>query len=115
MSSLTNTNRSPEGSTDDVLAGLALDLRWAWNHSTDELWRQMNPELWELTQNPWAVLQTVSRQRLEKLNADPAFREMLNQLTDARRAEDESSRWFEETHPNSPLKTVAYFSMEYML
>ncbi len=115
MSNLTNTNRSWEGSTDDVLASLALDLRWAWNHSTDELWRQMNPELWELTQNPWAVLQTVSRQRLEKLNADPAFREMLNQLTDARRAEDELPRWFQETHPNSPLKTVAYFSMEYML
>ena len=43
----------------DSLAELALDLRWAWNHATDELWRALDPVLWELTQNPWAVLQTV--------------------------------------------------------
>jgi starch phosphorylase len=40
----------------DSLAELALDLRWSWNHATDELWRRIDPRLWELTQNPWAVL-----------------------------------------------------------
>ena len=47
----------------DSLAELALDMRWSWNHATDEVWRQLDPELWELTQNPWVVLQTVSRDR----------------------------------------------------
>jgi hypothetical protein len=31
----------------DSLAELALDMRWSWNHATDEVWRQLDPELWE--------------------------------------------------------------------
>jgi starch phosphorylase len=34
------------------LAELVLDLRWSWNHATDEVWRQLDPALWELTQDP---------------------------------------------------------------
>ncbi|MGB5493656.1 MAG: DUF3417 domain-containing protein, partial [Sedimenticolaceae bacterium] len=45
----------------DSLAELALDLRWSWNHATDKVWRQLDPVLWELTHNPWGILQTVSR------------------------------------------------------
>jgi len=44
----------------DALAELALDMRWSWSHATDQVWKQLDPELWELTQNPWLVLQTVS-------------------------------------------------------
>ena len=40
----------------DSLAELALDLRWSWNHATDEVWRQLDPALWELTQNPMGSL-----------------------------------------------------------
>ena len=29
----------------DSLAELALDLRWSWNHATDEVWRQLDPAL----------------------------------------------------------------------
>jgi len=58
----------------DSLAELALDLNWSWNHRADEVWRLLDPMLWELTQNPWVVLQTVSRDKLERVLADPAFR-----------------------------------------
>src|SRR5260370_42629463 len=43
----------------ESLAELALNLRWSWNHSSDELWGRLDPDLWELTQNPWVILQTV--------------------------------------------------------
>jgi starch phosphorylase len=43
----------------DSLSELALNLRWSWNHATDRLWRELDPRQWELTHNPWAVLQTV--------------------------------------------------------
>ena len=46
----------------EFLAELALDMQWSWDHSTDEVWRQLDPELWEITHNPWVVLQTVSRE-----------------------------------------------------
>ena len=64
----------------DSLAELALDMRWSWNHATDELWRALDPVLWELTQNPWVVLQTVSRDQLERVLADPAFRKNVDDL-----------------------------------
>ena len=58
----------------DSLAELALDMHWSWNHATDEVWRQLDPELWEITHNPWVVLQTASRDRIEHVLADPVFR-----------------------------------------
>ena len=61
----------------DSLAELALDLRWSWNHATDGVWRQLDPALWEFTHNPWVVLQTVSRDKLRSVLAEPAFRTTL--------------------------------------
>ena len=49
----------------DALAELALDMRSSWNHATDQVWRQLDPVLWEFTHNPWVVLQTVSREKLQ--------------------------------------------------
>ncbi len=43
-----------------ALRELALDLRWTWDHSTDELWTQLDPELWSLTHNPIASRQANS-------------------------------------------------------
>ena len=99
----------------DSLAELALDMRSTWNHATDQVWRQLDPVLWELTQNPWVVLQTVSREKLQRVLADPAFRNHIDDLVQARRDVAESPAWFQQTHPQSPLSCVAYFSMEFML
>ena len=99
----------------DSLAELALDMHWYWNHSADEVWRQLDPVLWELTYNPWIVLQTVSRDHLERALADPAFRKRVDDLLQTRRQQAESPAWFQETHAQAPLTSVAYFSMEFML
>ena len=99
----------------DSLAELALDLRWSWNHCTDEVWRQLDPALWELTQNPWVVLQTVSKDKLKSVLADPTFRKKVDDQLQAKRQAAETPAWFQKNHPQSPLKCVAYFSMEYML
>ena len=99
----------------DSLAELALDMRWSWNHATDEVWRQLDPALWEFTQNPWVVLQTVSRDRIEYELADPVFRKNVDDLIQTRRQAVEAPAWFQQTYPQSPLSRVAYFSMEFML
>jgi starch phosphorylase len=99
----------------DSLAELALDMHWYWNHSADEVWRDLDPALWELTYNPWVVLQTVSRDRLHRALADPAFRRKIDDLLQAMGREIESPAWFQQDHPQSPLTSVAYFSMEFML
>ncbi len=99
----------------DALAELALDIRSSWDHATDQVWRQLDPVLWALTQNPWVVLQTVSREKLQQVLAEPAFRTHLDDLVQARRDAAEAPAWFQQTYPQSPLSCVAYFSMEYML
>ena len=68
----------------DSLTELALDLRLSWNHATDQLWRQLDPVLWEFTHNPWVVLQT-SREKLRRDLADPAFRKNVDDLLQIRR------------------------------
>jgi glycogen phosphorylase len=99
----------------DALIELALDLRSSWNHGADNVWQQLDPELWQATQNPWVVLQTVSRDRLEYLLADAAFRKNVEELVRARRDTAHAPAWFQQTYPQSPLSSVAYFSMEFML
>ena len=115
MSNPIYTQHATEARPSDALAELALNLRWTWHRSSDELWGQLSPELWELTQNPWVVLQTVSRERLEQVSQDPAFRSRLDEVLKEQRQLDEESGWFQKAHPNSPLTLAAYFSMEYML
>jgi starch phosphorylase len=99
----------------DSLAELALDLRWSWNHAADEVWRELDPALWGLTHNPWGVLQTVSRDRMERVLVDLGFRKKVDDLVQAKRQAAEAPAWFQQTHPQSPLTCVAYFSMEFML
>ena len=69
----------------DSLAELALDMRWSWDHATDEVWRQLDLELWNITHNPWVVLQTVSRDQIERVLADPVFRKDVDGLVQTRR------------------------------
>ncbi|MEJ2200188.1 MAG: alpha-glucan family phosphorylase, partial [Desulfuromonadaceae bacterium] len=99
----------------DSLGELALNMRWSWNHAADELWAQLDPELWDLTHNPWVVLQTVSRDRLRQALDDPDFRGKVNALVETKRQEAEEPAWFQRAHPQNALTSVAYFSMEFML
>ena len=78
----------------DELADLALDMRWAWNHSADEVWQELDPGLWALTQNPWVILQTISRDRLRSMTSDRAFREKVAGLVRAKLERAEGPGWF---------------------
>ena len=99
----------------DSLAELALDIRCSWNHAADGLWQRLAPALWELTHNPWVVLQTVSRDQLEKALTEPGLRKNLEALVECRRQAAEVSGWFQKHHSDARLTCVAYFSMEFML
>ncbi|MGH7335554.1 MAG: alpha-glucan family phosphorylase [Candidatus Rokuibacteriota bacterium] len=99
----------------ESLVELAFDLRVLWKHSTDEIWGQLEPELWSLTHNPWLVMQTASRTKLAMLWADPPFRQKVDALARARREALQGPTWFQRTHGDSPLTGVAYFSMEFGL
>jgi len=97
------------------LAELALDMHWSWNHATDEVWRQLDPDLWATTHNPWVVLQTASRDQIERVLAEPAFRKQVDGLVAASRQACDAPGWFQKEHADAPLTCAAYFSMEFML
>jgi glycogen phosphorylase len=81
----------------DSLAGLALDMRWSWNHATDKVWGQLDPALSEFTHNPRVVLQTLSCDQLQRVMAEPVFRKNVDDLVQARRNAGEA-----------PARQVAY-------
>ena len=99
----------------ESLVDLALDMRWSWSHATDEVWRELDPVLWDLTHHPSDVLQTVSREKLRNALADPAFRKKIDALVQSKKRAEDAPAWFQQSHPQSPLNCVAYFSMEFML
>jgi len=115
MSSSTIVDRPLVAAVSDALTDLALDLRWSFNHSADQLWEQLDPELWELTHNPWVLLQTVSREKLQSVISDPRFQRLLADLRREKTLAEESEAWFQKAHPRSGVSTIAYFSMEFML
>ncbi len=94
----------------DSLSKLALDMRWSWNHATDEMWRKLDSKLWETTHNPWVVLQTVSRDQIQRLLADPAFKKEVDGLVEASRRAAEAPAWFQRNHSGVPLTCVASMS-----
>jgi len=99
----------------EALTELAMNLRWTWCHSTDELWRRLDPALWALTYHPSVVLQTVAREKLVAALADPEFCRLLDSLVLAKRQGEAAPAWFQQKHPDAALGCVAYFCMEYML
>jgi glycogen phosphorylase len=99
----------------DELSELALNLRWSWHHKSDEIWKILDADLWESTQNPWVILRTVSREKISTLLATPDFRQRLQECLGHNRKAFSEEGWFQRKYPGAGLSLVAYFSMEFML
>ena len=99
----------------DSLVELTLDMRWSWDHAADEIWQKLDPALWDLTHNPWVVLQTISRDHFQSVMGDPGFRNKIKILVESQKDANTAPAWFQQNHPKASLTCVAYFSMEFML
>jgi starch phosphorylase len=98
-----------------LLRELALDLGAVWKRHSDDLWRQIDPDVWLNTRNPWLMLQQASESTLGSMANDQNLRQRVEQLVLARRESSKNPTWFEKTHSGSALTSVAYFSMEFGL
>ena len=79
----------------DELLELALDLRWSWDHGADKIWRPLAPELWDLTRNPWVILQTVGPGKLKELADNQEFRTRVETLVQEMRTSRNAAAWFQ--------------------
>ena len=82
MNNSVDTDLPSASQTSDLLAEVALNLRWSWNHAADQLWERLDPELRDLTHNPWFVLQTVSREKLRSVTSDPGFQKLAKEIVE---------------------------------
>jgi glycogen phosphorylase len=98
-----------------ALEELAFNLRWSWDDRTRDLFRWVDPDLWDASvHDPVRMLGLVSRERLEALAVDNGFQRFLGEVRDELRRYLEGDRWF-QTRDSGPLRLVAYFSPEFGL
>ncbi|MGH9211627.1 MAG: alpha-glucan family phosphorylase [Acidimicrobiales bacterium] len=95
------------------LEELAFNLRWSWDDQTRDLFRWVEPDLWDASiHDPVRLLGLVGRDRLDALAADAGFRRFLGEVGDELHRYLDGDRWF-QARSNSPLDLVAYFSPEF--
>ena len=94
------------------LHALAMNLRWSWDERTQDLFRWVDPDAWEVAgHDPIRLLANVDRRRLDALAADRAFLSFMAEVHDDLRRDVDADRWFQGR--DSPLRSVAYFSPEF--
>ena len=94
---------------------LSRNLWWCWKPDAIELFRRIEPRLWESSgRNPVVLFANVSQKRLKEMSEDDSFLAHLHRV----------ESWFEKrvAYPvdasNTPYKqenAIAYFSMEFGL
>ena len=94
---------------------IAYNLWWTWNHRAIELFRMIDPKLWEISNhNPVKLLGMIPQEKLENLSKDEVFISQMIDIYNEFLMYKEYSTWYNKTHENGEIK-IAYFSMEYGL
>ncbi|MEY2447024.1 MAG: glycogen phosphorylase, partial [Acidimicrobiaceae bacterium] len=97
-----------------ALETLAMNLRWAWDDQTRDLFRWVDPEQWDASvHDPVRLLGLVPRERLENLAGDPGFMRFLDEVHTELSGYLSKPRWFQAREGTTALQSVAYFSPEF--
>jgi starch phosphorylase len=97
------------------LAELSLDMRLTGSQLATRIWESLDPEAWERSTNPFMILQNAHQDKLDAAASDESLKAEWSEWLARWRRYIESPGWFGETHSESALKGVAYFSMEFGL
>src|SRR5262249_10178537 len=100
------------------LRELAYNLWWSWNTDATELFRQIDPDLWdEVGHNPVMMLSLLGGKRLEQIGADAAYLAQMDRVLDRLYVYETRKTGFEEKFPQIAQAdgklAIAYFSMEF--
>jgi len=97
-----------------ALETLAMNLRWAWDDQTRDLFRWVDPEQWDASvHDPVRLLGLVPRERLDSLASDPGFMRFLDEVHTELSGYLSKPRWFQAREGTTALRSVAYFSPEF--
>ncbi|MEU5884603.1 alpha-glucan family phosphorylase [Spirillospora sp. NPDC047279] len=91
---------------------LVLNLRWSWHHETLDLFRAVDPVLWEAVgHDPVRLLGEVSPERLALLAVDRRFLRRLQDTAEDLHEYLTAPRWYQNLR--DVPEAIAYFSPEY--
>jgi starch phosphorylase len=111
------------------LVDIAMNLRWTWHRESLDLFRRLDPDLWEASShNPCVMLGSIAQDRLDEASTDEGFIAQYGRVCrsldeymggatphhDVRDPLAPARPWFNRAHAGSDLQ-VAYFSMEFGL
>ncbi len=98
------------------LEDLAYNMWWSWNQSGIELFRRIDPDLWEqVGHNPVRLLQEVPYERLSQLADSDYLVAYHRVMADFDAYMHPESTWFRENHADKEGNLIAYFSAEFGL
>ncbi len=93
----------------EALEKLSKNLWWCWNYEAIDLFKNINPQLWEeVGKNPIALLDGISYERYQELQKDKTFIAQLNKVS------DKFDQYMAQPKKEASPK-IAYFCMEYGL
>lgn len=99
-----------ESSFPDSLQGLdeiSKNLWWTWNYEAEDLFRQIDPDLWEVVEhNPILLMRQIPLVRLQELSADKEFNDQYQKVY------ADFKNYLDDKQLRSGPQ-IAYFSMEY--
>ncbi|NNH74581.1 alpha-glucan family phosphorylase [Nocardia uniformis] len=95
-----------------ALTELATNLRWSWHGPTQDLFAELDPELWvEVRRDPVRMLGEVPAARLDELAADAGYTRRVDAAAADLHDYLTRPRWFQR-QDGGPTG-IAYFSMEF--
>ncbi|MBD1814029.1 alpha-glucan family phosphorylase, partial [Microcoleus sp. FACHB-DQ6] len=100
----------------EPLRKLAYNLHWDWNVDTKDLFRRLDRDLWDSSnQNPVLMLGTISQERLQEMAEDEGFIAQMNRA--AQQLDDylKNRAWYRKQRGTEQQECYAYFSMEFGL
>jgi len=98
------------------LRELANNLWWSWNGDAQELFRRLEPDLWnDISQNPVWFIAHVSQRRLNQAADDRAYTSHLDRVMKAYDEYMGRETWFTQRFGDCAGARIAYFSMEFGL
>jgi len=100
----------------EPLRKLAYNLHFDWNVESKDLFRRLDPDLWESSHhNPVLMLGTISQSRLLEVVEDEGFLAQVDRA--ARQLEDylQERTWYKKQRNQQKKECYAYFSAEFGL
>ncbi len=95
-----------------ALNNIAYNLWWTWNEDAQDLFRSLNPDLWEFFEhNPIKLIKSIPYDDFEELKANPAFLAKLDKVYD--KFKDYMGEHSMNALVDVDRPVIAYLSMEF--